>query len=447
MDNTFERISSSEESDDSSEESGDEIRKIVEYDKFMNQQKKSEYEKNRNRLFTKELIRKTILIDSHNYFQPSGFDTSNYRVSFDFENSSGNSTITTNYDVYKNVIGFRLISTTIRTPPFNLNETNNVIMWSLGGSASEDFHTTGYLTGKPRIRKVVIQPGVYNMADLGKVFQKFHNNFKGTVDSEGNRPTWNITANPPSQYSRYFIQADGKDDVWEDIDVTTSHPSYLNRNSPDHQKAKYVASTKIYEPAHNSLKAVFIDPNDDDTSLAQQLPSPTFSTASVTLNPDFKSLAYAIILVDRSDPGEDTSIQATFYWDYNNITRAAARCFGFLPKEKTTFTKSLISERSPDVSQHYVDLVIPEIPSIACKRNSFGREIIERIQLSAAHGQFLHYHPSKDESIIQNYFNPRKLHRLTIQLYAPNNELYDTRNSDNSFEFEITMVSDKKLLH
>ena len=87
MDNTFERISSSEESDDSSEESGDEIQKIVDYDKFMNQQKKSEYEKNRNKLFTKELIRKTILIDSHNYFQPSGFDTSNYRVSFDFENS------------------------------------------------------------------------------------------------------------------------------------------------------------------------------------------------------------------------------------------------------------------------------------------------------------------------------------------------------------------------
>ena len=66
MDNTFERISSSEESDDSSEESGDEIQKIVDYDKFMNQQKKSEYEKNRNKLFTKELIRKTILIDSHN---------------------------------------------------------------------------------------------------------------------------------------------------------------------------------------------------------------------------------------------------------------------------------------------------------------------------------------------------------------------------------------------
>ena len=45
MDNTFERISSSEEeTDDSSEESGDEIKKITEYEYFMNQQKKTEYE-------------------------------------------------------------------------------------------------------------------------------------------------------------------------------------------------------------------------------------------------------------------------------------------------------------------------------------------------------------------------------------------------------------------
>ena len=70
MDNTFERISSSEEeTDDSSEESGDEIKKIIHYEHFMNQQTKSEYEKNRNRLFTKDLVRKTIVIDSHNYFQ------------------------------------------------------------------------------------------------------------------------------------------------------------------------------------------------------------------------------------------------------------------------------------------------------------------------------------------------------------------------------------------
>jgi len=440
MDNTFERISSSEEeTDDSSEESGDEIKKITEYEYFMNQQKKSEYEKNRNRLFTKDLVRKTILIDSHNYFQPNNFNTSNYTVVFDFENSTGNSTVTTNYDIYKNVIGFRLISTTIRTPPFNINETNNVIIWSKGGSNASDFHTEDtVLAGKPRLRKVVIQPGVYNMRELGDVFQKYHDAYRGTI-VDGGYPQWDIISSPPAQYARYFIQANGKVDEFEAIDFDTDHVSYLNKGS-------FNSSTNKFEPAHNSLQALFIDPSEDDVTLTNKGTSLGVPLSNVTLNPDFKSMAYAIVLVDTSGGGE-ASIQATFYWDYDNITRAASRCFGFLPTQKTTFTKSLISDRSPDVSQHYVDLVVPEIPSIACKKNSFGRNILERIQLNTGHGQYLHFHPVKDESIIQNYFNPRKLYRLTIQLYSQNNELYDTRNSDNSFEFEITMVKDKKLLH
>ena len=75
-----------------------------------------------------------------------------------------------------------------------------------------------------------------------------------------------------------------------------------------------------------------------------------------------------------------------------------------------------------------------------------GRDIIERIQLNAGHGDYLHYHPVPDESVIQSYFSPIRLHRLNIQLYSMNNELYDTNNSDVSFEFEITMVKDKSLL-
>mgnify|MGYP000492264861 FL=1 len=78
-----------------------------------------------------------------------------------------------------------------------------------------------------------------------------------------------------------------------------------------------------------------------------------------------------------------SSDRITFLWDYDNRTRGAARLFGFLPKESTTgyprldngniipsTEKTTYSDRTPDVSSHYVDLVIPEIPSIACKKNS-----------------------------------------------------------------------------
>ena len=52
----------------------------------------------------------------------------------------------------------------------------------------------------------------------------------------------------------------------------------------------------------------------------------------------------------------------------------------------------------------------------------------------------------KEESKIQNYFSPILLSKIQIQLFAWNNELFDSQNSDNSFEFEITMVKDKRLL-
>ena len=75
-----------------------------------------------------------------------------------------------------------------------------------------------------------------------------------------------------------------------------------------------------------------------------------------------------------------------------------------------------------------------------------ARDIIERIQLNAGHGQYLHYGINVDESNVQQYFAPITLHRINIQLWAVNNVLYDSNNSDASFEFEITMVKNKKLL-
>ena len=106
----------------------------------------------------------------------------------------------------------------------------------------------------------------------------------------------------------------------------------------------------------------------------------------------------------------------------------------------------LYSNRLLDVSSHFVDLVIPEIPSITCKRNSSGRDIIERIQLKANHGEYLHYRTAELDKEKQIYFTPMKLHRINIQLWAVNNELYDTNNSDVSFEFEITMLKNTNLL-
>tara|TARA_B100000780_G_scaffold161433_1_gene112804 strand:- start:517 stop:1662 length:1146 start_codon:yes stop_codon:yes gene_type:complete len=381
MDNTFQEY---EYYSSSSEEDTEDFTKQTH---FMNNMPITEYEKNRNQLFTKDIIRKHIVIDSHNYFQPDNFNTSNFRINFDFENSSGSTMVTTNYDIYTNVIGFRLLKTTIRTPPYNVNATNNIIKYKIG--TSDTIHT------------ITMHKGTYTMEELANVFQIYDGAYT-LQDADNLTETYNI--NTLSQYVEYSDASVGtpsgtptEDDDTGDITVT---------------------------PDDTTFSAIFHDSISDTNS----------STSGI------KGLIFELTYNHGSN-------EITILWDHDNITRGAGRLFGFLPKTLTSVGRKLFSDRTPDVSSHFVDLVIPEIPSIACKRNSSGRDIVDRIQLGVGHGEYLHFHPVPDETIIQNYFPPKKLHRLTIQLYSVNNEFYDTNNSDISFEFEITMVRNKRLLH
>ena len=86
-----------------------------------------------------------------------------------------------------------------------------------------------------------------------------------------------------------------------------------------------------------------------------------------------------------------------------------------------------------------MDLVIPEIPYIACKRNSNGKNIIDRIPLDEARGGLVSY--SSDINL-DNFFYPINIYKITIQLYEDtSNSLYDCQNNDNSFEFELTILN------
>ena len=98
------------------------------------------------------------------------------------------------------------------------------------------------------------------------------------------------------------------------------------------------------------------------------------------------------------------------------------------------------SDKPPDFSQHFVDLFIPEIPGIACKRTIFNggrKDVIERIPLTYSTGSYQRYEPDNYNT---NYFTPIKLDKLNIQLFSDNNEEFDSQNTPNSFEFEITVL-------
>ena len=380
---TFETIETSSDSETSDEEYESEELRYTRQTHFLNQTSLEEYEKNRNMLYTKDILRKRLVIDSHNYFQPDGFNTSDFMVVFDFDTAEGSSLVTTNYDIYHNVIGFRLVRTTIRTPPFNINSTNNIIKYKKS-STGDTLHT------------ITINPGVYNMSDLSNVFQQYNGSksIGTTID-----PTATVNTDNFAQF------------------VTYSDSSSISSGA-------YDAGSDTFTPSNNTFTWTFHNVD---------------STNSTSTNGN-KSMAFDLTFNSSSNE------EITILWDFDNITRGAARLFGFLPKPKTSVNQKLYSDRTPDVSSHFVDLAIPQIPSAGCKRNSSGRDIIERIQLNAGHGQYLHYGINVDESNVQQYFAPITLHRINIQLWAVNNVLYDSNNSDASFEFEITMVKNKKLL-
>jgi len=133
-----------------------------------------------------------------------------------------------------------------------------------------------------------------------------------------------------------------------------------------------------------------------------------------------------------------TLIGTTFKILWNDSVGYSYRLFGFLNQNtdlKLTHTSDSIAQQNV----HFIDLVIPEIPLIACKKNAEGKNVIERIPLGES-GSVIEY--SGDIINLDNYFYPINLSKLSIQLYEDTtNLLYDCQNADNSFEFEISILN------
>lgn len=128
----------------------------------------------------------------------------------------------------------------------------------------------------------------------------------------------------------------------------------------------------------------------------------------------------------------------SFRIKWNDSNGYSYRLFGFL-NINSEFTNSLHSNNVVQQSTHFVDLVIPEIPYITCKKNNYNKNIIERIPLDNSLGSIIHY---SNDINLDNYFFPINIDKINIQLYEDTTEfLYECQNSDNSFEFEITILN------
>ena len=322
---TFLNDTDSEDDDTSSDSSGELPKnnnigvffhsKQHEGSRFMDQSLVSDYDKVRRNLFSRQIMKGILYIDSSKYRVSSSFNSSNYVASF---------------TAVKSLIGFRLLSANVRVPQYNVNATNNVVKFKIEGSET--------------IHSVTINPGYYTVTELSAAFQE----------------------------------------------VTTTKAQRVDTNS---------LTVTYYNSSHTSMTA---------------------GKSGMILK-----------LVHSS------SIK--FLWNNNNVTKGSARLLGFNPIESSSFATTHHSDKPPDFSQHYVDLYIPEIPSIACKLNLHQRSIVERIPLTYSTGSYQRYEP--DSWLASNYFTPIKLDEFNIQLWSDNNEEFDSQDTDNSFEFEFTSLS------
>ena len=289
--------------------------KDIEGERFMDQSLVSDYDKVRRNLFTRQLMKSILYIDSSKYRTTSSFNSSNYIASF---------------TQVKSVVGFRLLSANLRVPQYNVSTTNNIVKFKIDGSET--------------IHSVTINPGYYTVTELAAAFQE----------------------------------------------VTTTKAQRVDTNP---------LTVTYYNSSHASMTA---------------------GKSGMILK-----------LVHSS------SIK--FLWNNNNVTKGAALLLGFNPIESPAFSTTHHSDKPPDFSQHYVDLHIPEIPSIACKLNHHERSLVERIPLTYSTGSYQRYEP--DSWLSSNYFTPIKLDKINIQLWSDNNEEFDSQNTDNIFEFEFTTLS------
>jgi len=161
-------------------------------------------------------------------------------------------------------------------------------------------------------------------------------------------------------------------------------------------------------------------------------------SAGFVISSDIGSFKYTI------DSGPSASV--IFYWD--SFKNKVHKLIGGTGDTEIIETLPHTFRNTVDHSIHFVDLVIPEIPSVATKISASGKNIIDRIPLTGIRGNLVTYIPLEEGTPwTQNFFYPINLNQLSITLFDDTTtNLLKNNNNDHMLEFEISMLKNTKLL-
>ena len=348
----------------SDDEMSDDESEIINYNKinydnkyFHNNSIQSDYQTIRDKLFTKDIIKQRILIDTHNIIvqgtnTADSLKTNNYTY-YLYKNSEEAHSLNENYnetggyDRYKNVIGFRFIKAMIPNRSYTVNNTNNTFIVQLAndGTVLNENDRNGKF-------KIILQNGFF---DTDTITQSFTN-------------------------------------------------------------ATYEAIADIETTGDTNLKGLY------------------------EITPSFNS-QNKLFTFTMKDNTASVAIKFKFIW--SDVTNNSAQSFLGFNGNTPQFINPIIGDIPPDMSVNYIDLIIDEIPYIACKKNGKGNRLIDRIGITAGLGELFEYTQDWDFQN-ENYFFPMKLDKLTIKLYETTHNHFFKSDRDHSLEFEITIIKNAK---
>jgi len=160
----------------------------------IDQTRLTDYVNVRNKLFSPEIIKKRIIVDTNNLDHSNGHNTSSYKIEFtehESKNKNGG------FQNYRNVIGFQLISAQIRNSIYNVNSDNNTIKVYVQRAVPSIVVA---------IKTVTLDEGNYKFLELATEFKNKLNNLVDNEGTNANINGWNVTGN--TKTSKYTIRND-----------------------------------------------------------------------------------------------------------------------------------------------------------------------------------------------------------------------------------------------